>query len=405
MTIANLENKQKFFETLNERQRRHFVAIEAMQLGHGGIKAVSEAFGVHRETVGLAIVEVQGSITLASSRVRQAGGGRKKKLNEEPGIAASFEQSIIPFTGGSPQHPGMVWTALRPKEVQSRLALSGFAVSLYIAMQLLLTSGLRRRSYLKSATMGPSHPDRDAQFQKIADLRDEFLCQGFPVLSIDTKKKELLGNFHREGHYYDTSARKVNDHDFESFAEGKLVPHGIYDLSKNKGYITLGTSKDTSAFVCDNIATIWEQEMHRQYPGEDWLLLLCDGGGSNNARHYIVKQDLCLLAKRIQMNILVAHYPPYCSKYNPIEHRLFAHLHHAWSGAVLSDVQTAKELAEKTSTKTGLSVSVYINRNTYETNRIVDYRFKSNTSQIIDFDEKLPQWNYSIKCSNVGLIF
>jgi len=272
-------------------------------------------------------------------------------------------------------------------------------------MQLLLHSGLRRRSYLKSATMGVSHPDRNAQFERIAALKEEFLWHGFPVLSIDTKKKELLGNLHRQGHYYDNTARKVNDHDFESYTEGKLVPHGLYDLSKNKGYITLGTSKDTSAFICDNIATFLGQEIHRDYPGEDWMLLLCDGGGSNNARHYIVKQDLCLLAKRIQMNILVAHYPPYCSKYNPIEHRLLAHLHHAWSGSVLFDIQIAKELAEKTSIQTGLSVSVNINQNTYETKRVVDEGFKSNISQFIDFDEQFPLWNFQSSMKMSSLFF
>ena len=140
-------------------------------------------------------------------------------------------------------------------------------------------------------------------------------------------------------------------------------------------------------------------------PEQEWMLLLCDGGGSNNARHYIVKQDFCKLAKKIKMNLLVAHYPPYCSKYNPIEHRLFAQLHHAWNGCVLSSIQIAKELAEKTSTKTGLSVKVNINERQYQTKRPVCEKFKSNIKNIIDFDDDIPQWNYAIKHRNVELIF
>lgn len=314
-------------------------------------------------------------------------------------------QIVEPYIGGSPQEAKLVWTSLRPKEIQQKLEAKGFEVSYYIAAKLLAESKLKRRSYLKSKTMGKSHPLRNDQFEKIAHLREFFLQQGYPAFSIDTKKKELIGNFHRKGHYYDHQARAVNDHDFESYADGKIIPHGIYDLAQNMGYITLGVSKDTSAFVCDNIADFWLREGQWIYPQQEWMLLLCDGGGSNHARHYIVKQDLCKLAKTIQMNLIVAHYPPYCSKYNPIEHRLFAHLHHAWDGAILSDIQIAKELAQKTSTKTGLHVKVKINQKKYQTKRPVCQIFKDNIEALIEFDQHMPQWNYAIKYQNVDLIF
>jgi len=329
----------------------------------------------------------------------------EKKITDNPLLKTSFEQVVEPYIGGSPQQKDIKWTGLKPKEIQGKLEARGFTVSYYIASQLLSNADLRRRSYLKSKTMGKSHPLRNDQFEKIACIKEFFIQQGYPALSIDTKKKELIGNFHRSGHYYDSSPRSVNDHDFESYADGKIIPHGIYDLAQNTGYITLGTSKDTSAFICDNIADFWLRHGQWIYPEQEWMLLLCDGGGSNNANHYIVKQDFCNLAKKIQMNILVAHYPPYCSKYNPIEHRLFSHLNHAWNGCVLSNLQIAKELAEKTSTKTGLSVKVNINQRPYQTKRPVCEKFKSNIDTIIDFDEIIPQWNYAIKYQNVDSIF
>lgn len=328
----------------------------------------------------------------------------EKKITDDPSLVYSFEKIVAPYTGGSPQDSNVIWTSLKPKEIQEKLESLGFEVSYYIASQLLSNSDLRKRSYLKSVTMGKPYPLRNDQFEKIANVKDFFLQQGYPVFSIDTKKKELIGNFHRLGHYYDNSPRNVNDHDFESAADAKIIPHGIYDLAQNTGYITLGTSKDTSEFITDNIADFWLQEGQWIYPEQEWMLLLCDGGGSNNARHYIVKQDFCKLAKKIQMNLLVAHYPPYCSKYNPIEHRLFAHLHHAWDGCVLSSIQIAKELAEKTSTKTGLSVKVNINQRQYQTKRKVSEKFKSNINSIVDFDESIPLLNYAIKHQNVDFI-
>ncbi len=186
--------------------------------------------------------------------------------------------------------------------------------------------GFRKRSYIKDIPLGQSI-HRDEQFKYIAKLKERFLDAGNPVLSIDTKKKELIGCFHRKGHYYDQKFRKVNDHDFLSFAKAKMVPHGIYDIGQNKGYLTMGCSSDTSSFVVDNIIDHWQKDIQWDYLDKEWMLLLCDGGGSNNCRHYIFKQHLCRLARTLEMNILVAHYPPYCSKWNPIEHRLFSQVH------------------------------------------------------------------------------
>ena len=237
---------------------------------------------------------------------------------------------------------------------------------------------------------------RDEQFNTIAELTQAFLEAGLPVLSIDTKKKEYLGPFHRPGTGFGTAALPVYDHDFNSAAKGRVIPHGIYDVAQNRGYITLGLSHDTSAFVCDNLRHFWTKHLQWIYPEAEMVLLLCDGGGSNHARHYIVKQDLYRLAQELELTLVVAHYPPYCSKWNPIEHRLFCHVTHAWQGASFDRVEQVQALAAQTSTKTGLEVEVWINRRAYATGRQGSADFKKNVQHYIDFSDKLPRWNYRI---------
>lgn len=323
----------------------------------------------------------------------------EKKFESEPDLPKVFAEVVDDYTAGNPQEPEEKWVALKPVELHQKLADRDYEVSYYVIHQLLANAGLRERSYLKSACI--EHvPQRNEQFEKINELKSVFLDAGMPVFSIDTKSKELLGNFYRKGTYYAQRHRLVNDHDFKTLSKGVVVPHGIYDVGDNFGYLTLGLSKDTSAFVCDNFLSFWQSDIQWKYPDKDWMLLLCDGGGSNNSRHYIVKQDLYKLAQKIDMNIVVAHYPPYCSKWNPIEHKLFAHVHRAWDGAVFQNIQIVKELAEKTATKTGLSVKVKINHNTYQTKRIVDPEFRDSLNDYVCFDPLLPKWNYTILKKN-----
>ncbi|RMG66277.1 MAG: ISAzo13 family transposase [Bacteroidetes bacterium] len=224
-------------------------------------------------------------------------------------------------------------------------------------------------------------------------------------MSIDTKHKELIGNFFRQGSYYDTSFRKVKDHDFRSEAEAIMVPHGIYDLGDNQGYLSLGKSKDTSEFVCDNIEAWWESDLQWKYPEANWALILCDGGGSNNSRSYLVKQDFYRLAQRLEINLLIAHYPAYCSKYNPIEHRFFCHLHRAWEGAVFHNLQIPLTLAQETYTQTGLQVKARLNLKTYQTQRTVCPQFRENLNQYVHFDQDIPQWNYYMSPQKREVIF
>lgn len=306
-----------------------------------------------------------------------------------------FAEIVDNNLAGSPTDDEVKWTGLSPLELQDQLKARDYEVSFYIIHRLLDDAGLRRRSYLKAASLD-NVPFRNEQFERISLLKERFLDANLPVLSIDTKKKELLGNFYRSGQYYDKKHRKVNDHDFKTAATGLVIPHGIYDVGDNFGYVTLGSSHDTSDFVCDNIAHFWYSDLQWKYPQAEWMLLLCDGGGSNNSRHYIVKEDLWFLAQQLQVNIVVAHYPPYCSKWNPIEHRLFAPIHKAWSGSVFHNTQIVKELADKTQTTTGLAVKTWINTKQYSIGRKALDVFSQNIHHFIFFDPVLPQWNYTI---------
>ena len=221
----------------------------------------------------------------------------------------------------------------------------------------------------------------------------EYEATGNPMMSMDTKKKEQLGNFYRDGHLYTLEQLLTFDHDFSSFAQGVVIPHGLYDLKQNIGYINLGNSKETSQFACDCIRNWWYNRGQYDYPDATSILILCDGGGSNSSRHYIFKQDLQLLVDELGIEIRIAHYPPYTSKYNPIEHRLFPHVTRACQGVIFTSIELVKALIEKTRTSTGLSVTVQIIDKVYALKRKVADDFKE-TMKIV-FDDYLPQWNYT----------
>jgi hypothetical protein len=285
------------------------------------------------------------------------------------------------------------WTNLRPWEIAQRLAdRYGIEVSRTVIRKLLKKHHYRRRQALKKQTM-KNVPHRNEQFENIARLIAEYQGTGNPIMSMDTKKKEYLGNFYRDGHLYTLEQLLTYDHDFTSFAQGVIIPHGLYDLKQNVGYINLGTSKETSEFACDCLRNWWYHQGQYDYPQATSILLLCDGGGSNSSRHYIFKQDLQQLVDEIGIDIRIAHYPPYTSKYNPVEHRLFPHITRACQGVIFTSIELVKALIEKTRTSTGLSVIVKIIDKVYETGRKAVDGFKE-TMRIV-FDDFLPQWNYT----------
>ncbi len=284
------------------------------------------------------------------------------------------------------------WTNLSRRQISRRLAKLGTPASKNIVSRLLWEHGYRRRRPQKKRTMG-QHTDRNAQFEKIAQLKEEYVEAGQPVISIDTKKKEMLGNFYRDGVTDAIDPTIVNDHDFASASNGKVIPHGIYDVAKNQASVHLNSSKDTSQLACDSMELWWREQGRLDYPKATQLLVLCDGGGSNSSSHYIFKEDLQALSNRLGIEIRIAHYPPYTSKYNPIEHRVFPHVTRACKGVPLESIETAKYYIEKTETTTGLKVVVRIMEKVYQTGRKYAKDFKKTMT--IQFDDHLPKWNYT----------
>jgi hypothetical protein len=287
----------------------------------------------------------------------------------------------------------LIWTDLTATDIAARLTADGTPVSVHIVEQLLEEHGFHRRKVQKDLPLD-EHPDRDAQFQNIARLKEEYLDSLNPLLSIDTKKRELLGTFYRAGTLLSTRTQRAFDHDFPSYADGVVIPHGLYDLRLNRGYLHLGTSHDTSAFACDCLADWWWRFGQGQYPGAQSLLLFCDGGGSNSANTYLFKADLQTLVNQIGLEVRVAHYPPYTSKYNPIEHRLFCHVTRACQGVLFRSLAVVKQLMEKTQTRTGLRVVVDVVEKVYETGRKLAESVKKGLHLIRDLF--LPKWNYRL---------
>jgi hypothetical protein len=284
------------------------------------------------------------------------------------------------------------WTDLDYEQIADHLAEAGTKVSGPVVKQLLDDHGYVTRKAQKSKAMG-GHADRNQQLENIARLERQYLASDDPILSMDTKKKELIGNFYRAGHLLTQGVIGTFDHDFPSFAKGVIIPHGLYDVKHNDGPVNLGTSHDTGEFACDSIERWWEGQGRDLYPRASSILLLCDGGGSNSASHYLFKEDLQGLVDRLGIEIRVAHYPPYCSKYNPIEHRLFPHLTRACQGVIFESVGLVKELMEKARTSTGLRVTVEILDKVYQTGR--EYAEGFRESMKIVFDKILPKWNYT----------
>lgn len=245
---------------------------------------------------------------------------------------------------------------------------------------------IQRRRTIKSVA------NRNEQFEKIAKLREEYSNSDNPIVSVDTKKRELIGDLYRAGAVYSQGEIIAYDHDFPTLAKGVAIPHGIYDVKKNTAHINIGTSHETSEFACDSLKNWWTEKGQIDYPSATSILMLMDGGGSNSSRRYVFKEGLQNIANEIGVEIRIAHYPPYTSKWNLIEHRLFPHITRSLQGVMLKDHEMVKHLIEKTKTKTGLEVSACIISKVYETGKKASKGFKE--SMKIKFDEILGQWNY-----------
>lgn len=382
---------QELYSRLPEKNRRLYAGVEALKLPYGGISYIAGLFGCSRDTVSAGIKELAEAETLPKNRNRKAGGGRTLTLEKEPDINEVFLILLKDHTAGDPMDETKKWTNLTCAKMGSLLAEKGFKVSRNIVRKLLKKNDYVKRKALKKKAAG-GHVNRNAQFERIAELRALYTAAGNPVVSVDSKKKEQIGNLFRDGKIYTTETVEVFDHDFPSLAEGVAVPHTLYDIERNEAYVNIGTSRDTSEFSCDSIRHWWYAYGILYYPLATSILMLMDGGGSNSSRHYIFKQDLQALVEEISIEIRIAHYPPYTSKWNPIEHRVFPHITRELSGMILTSHLFMKELIENTTTKAGLKVFACIFNRVYETGRKVVEGFKE--SMRIVFDKHLGQWNY-----------
>lgn len=314
-------------------------------------------------------------------------------IDVDPQLAENLQTVLRSHTAGDPMRENVKWTNLSRRQIARKLKELGTPANKDTVSRLLYGLDFRRRKSQKKRTM-EQHADRNAQFENIERLKKEYLDAGKPVLSMDTKKKELLGNFYRDGVTDGVEPTIVNDHDFPSHGNGKLIPHGIYDVRKNELSLHLNTSSDTSELACDSLELWWQEQGQIDYQGQDEVLVLCDSGGSNAARSYLFKEDLQSLGNHTHLKWRIAHYPSGCSKYNPIEHRGFPHVTRACQGVVLETVETAKHYMEKAETTKGLRTTVRVMDKVYETGRKYAADFKKKMT--VQFDKILPKWNYTI---------
>lgn len=317
----------------------------------------------------------------------------QKKTSKQPELKTLLVDFIEIRKAGSPTNDKVYWISLKPWQIallfykQHQIKVSNGLVK-----RLLKELGYCYRKQSKQLATG-NYARRDEQFRIICSIV-LLTSQKSPVLSIDCKKKERLGKLYRNGKCYCTEAIEVYDHDYEHLSEGKVIPHGIYDVQANRGFVSIGNSSETADFVKDNLLWWWDEHGIHQYPGATNILLLCDAGGANSYRHHIFKQKLLEFARQTGLLVIVCHYPPYCSKWNPIEHRLFCHVHQAMGGCVFSDYQTVQKLIEQTATKTGLTVVVRLNLKEYPIG------IKATKDQIdakrIHTHKNIPELNYAI---------
>jgi hypothetical protein len=320
-------------------------------------------------------------------------GGRKKASIAQPGLVEAVETVVAEHTAGSPVDQNILWTNRSPREIAAKIQAQGFSACPETVWRILTEElGLGfRQAEKEEATCRFAF--RDEQFEHIARRRRFYQLLNWPILSIDTKKKELLGNFGRPGQACTNGHVRVFDHDFRRLADGLLVPYGVYDVVRNEGLMLLTDTADTSELVCDAVWRWWQRLGWRHYDHAGGLLLLCDCGGSNSNRQYRFKEDLAQLARDLELPIEVAHYPPGCSKYNPIERRMFCHVTRALKGVVLRSIEVARDFISRTHTETGLSVVVEIAKTVYHTGRKATLDFLEDMP--IQFNAFIPQLNYT----------
>jgi hypothetical protein len=388
------EKLMRVWPHLNERSRRMLAATEALGLGYGGISLVSRACGLSRVTLTKGIRELDAP-ALPVERIRRVGGGRHQLVVRDPGLPELLDYLVEPLSRGDPESP-LRWTCKSTRLLAFELRAHDHPISHEKVAQLLREMGYSLQGNRKTEE-GEEHPDRDAQFRHINQAVRRALRRGWPVISVDTKKKELLGNFENKGRQWREQGRaeRVKDHDFPDPALPRAFPYGIYDLGQNAGFVNVGTDHDTAAFAVASIRGWWRYEGRRLYPKAGNLLITADGGGSNGYRLRLWKLELQRLADQTGLAISVCHFPPGTSKWNKVEHRLFSFISSNWRGEPLRDYQTVVRLIASTTTAKGLTVTCRLDRRRYTPGR----KISEEEMATINITPALfhGEWNYVIR--------
>jgi hypothetical protein len=395
--VVTLRGKYKILEKmLDERGRRIWAAVEAKSLPYGGISAVAEATGLSRTTIHAGMNELESGKLPAvwQDRKRRAGGGRKSLLHHEPEILKELDRLVEPTTRGDPEC-ALRWTCKSTRRLAAELQGRGYKIGDRKVADLM--HGMKYSLQANAKTLeGKQHPDRNAQFEYINRQTKEFQRRGQPVISIDTKKKELVGNFKNGGREWRPQGEpeRTAVHDFQDKKLGKVIPYGIYDVRDNSGWVSVGIDHDTADFAVDSILGWWKQMGSKTYPGAEELLIMADAGGSNGSRLRLWKIGVQRLANTTGLRIKVCHFPPGTSKWNKIEHRMFSFITQNWRGRPLVSHEAVVNLIGGTTTSTGLRIKARLNRKKYPTGIKVS---KSDLAKVRIKPGKFHgEWNYTI---------
>ncbi|MGO9898862.1 MAG: ISAzo13 family transposase [Solirubrobacteraceae bacterium] len=385
---------------LNERQRRLWAASEARSHGRGGVAAVVRATGISKNTVVRGIAELGAGTHLDAGRVRRAGAGRPRLTDSDPELVEALEALVAPATRGDPESP-LRWCSKSLAKIADALVAAGHQVSDRSAGKLLRGLGFRLHANQKTRE-GKQHPDRDAQFGHINKTARTALAAGEPVISVDAKKRELVGDFKAVGREWEPTGRpvEVRCHDFKDKDLGHAIPYGVLDLAANEGFVSVGVTNDTSAFAVNSIRAWWQSLGRRRYPNATVLTITADGGGSNSSRTRLWKTELQKLADELQIAIRVCHFPPGTSKWNKIEHRLFSYVSLNWRGRPLESLQVIIDLISSTTTSTGLKVYARLDPGEYEKGIKISDAELAAVNMV--GDEFHPDWNYTIHPARNG---
>ncbi len=394
-TLRSLRAKfRQLWPHLDERARRIVAASEAKHLGYGGVSLVSHACGLSRVTITKGVRDLHIK-PLPAGRIRRSGAGRSSLLKRDPELPRVLEALVQPLTRGDPESP-LRWTCKSTRTLAAELLAQKHPVSHEKVAQLLREMNYSLQGNRKTEE-GADHPDRDAQFGHINDLVRRFLAAGIPVISVDTKKKELVGNYENKGRQWrkKRSGESVNGHDFPTPAVPRAYPYGIYNMGGNTGFVNVGTDHDTGAFAVASIRGWWHHEGKRLYPSTKKLLITADGGGSNGYRLRLWKLELQKLADETDIPITVCHFPPGTSKWNKVEHRLFSFISSNWRGEPLRDYETVVRLIAATTTAKGLKVTCRLDLRKYQVGRkVTDEEINSLNLHSHKFHG---EWNYTIR--------